>query len=105
MTSEEAPVMTDKTAQSTMAHALVIKDQAGDYFLLPKELIERSRVPDEHKAEIERLASESEEVTGYFTALYNLAVRFFDSQIENALIQMIVNAPDHPAGARTDAAR
>jgi hypothetical protein len=33
---------------------LVFKDEGGDYFLVPQELLERGRVPDEHKDEVER---------------------------------------------------
>jgi len=40
---------------TTQDSLLVVKNQAGDYFLLPGETLERGRVPAEHTAEIERL--------------------------------------------------
>lgn len=38
---------------------LVFKDQAGDYFLVPRATVEQGRVPDERKAEVERLIAET----------------------------------------------
>ena len=38
---------------------LVLRDQAGKYYLLPQETLERGRVPDEHKAGVERLMVEA----------------------------------------------
>ena len=40
------------------AGTLVLKDTAGDYFLVPLETLERGRVPAERRPEIERLISE-----------------------------------------------
>jgi hypothetical protein len=39
----------------TIAHTgtLVLKDGAGNYFLVSQETLERGRVPEEHKAEME----------------------------------------------------
>jgi hypothetical protein len=37
---------------------LVFKDRAGDYFLLPPDVLERGRVPTEHKVDIERVVAE-----------------------------------------------
>lgn len=34
---------------------LVFKDQAGEYYLLPLETLERGRVPADHKAELEQV--------------------------------------------------
>ena len=46
---------------------LVLKNEAGDYFLIPQETVERSRVPAEHTAEVERLLAEADgDVSGYF---------------------------------------
>jgi len=51
---------------------LVFKDGAGEYYLLPQEALERGRVPEEHKAEVERLlatatdAKDGADVQGYF---------------------------------------
>ena len=39
----------------------VLKSAADEYFLLPEETLERGRVPEEHKAEVERLLSETDE--------------------------------------------
>ena len=48
------------------AQVLVLKDQVGDYFLLPQETLERGRVPQERKAEIEQLIAERQtDVQGY----------------------------------------
>jgi hypothetical protein len=37
------------------AEMLVFKSGAGEYFFLPRMELERGRVPEEHKAEVERL--------------------------------------------------
>ena len=50
--------------------ALVLKDGMGNYFLVPQETLERGRVPEEHKAEVERLISEQhDDVRGHSPAL------------------------------------
>lgn len=54
--------MTNADAQSS---TLVFKDQAGDYFFLPQEALERGRVPEEHRAEVERLVAERDDVSGH----------------------------------------
>ena len=48
--------MTDGANEQTAV--LVFKSQAGDYYLVPQEMLERGRVAEEHKAEVERLISE-----------------------------------------------
>ncbi|MGH2603994.1 MAG: hypothetical protein ACRDJ9_31995 [Dehalococcoidia bacterium] len=53
-------------AQTTV---LVLKDQAGTYFVLPPEALERWRLPEEHTAEIERLIAEQEDVQGHLIPL------------------------------------
>jgi hypothetical protein len=85
--------------------ALMFKDQAGDYFLLPLETLERGRAPEERKAHVERLIAESDDVAGHSYLLRELAMKLYDAQLDNLLIRMIVNAPEYPSGARTDAAR
>jgi hypothetical protein len=47
--------------------ALVVKNGAGDYFVVPQELLERGRVPAEHRAEVERLiaAATQGDIGGY----------------------------------------
>ena len=53
---------------------LVLKDQAGDYYLVPQELLERGRVPQEQTAEVERLIAEQPDVQGYGGPLVFLTV-------------------------------
>ncbi|MGH2584153.1 MAG: hypothetical protein ACRDJE_04505 [Dehalococcoidia bacterium] len=45
---------------------LVFKNEAGDYFLLPQEMLEQGRVPAEQTAEVERFIAEQadEDVQG-----------------------------------------
>jgi hypothetical protein len=50
---------------SAETHVLIFKDQAGEYYLLPPEALERGRVPAEVKAELERRISGSDDVVGY----------------------------------------
>jgi hypothetical protein len=51
-------------AQTNM---LVLKDNTGDYFLLPSATLEQGRVPEEHKAEIDQLIAEQQsDVHGHF---------------------------------------
>lgn len=47
------------------AGTLVLKEQAGDYFLVPQEVLEQGRVPQEQKAELERLIAEQHDVQGH----------------------------------------
>ncbi|MGH2598396.1 MAG: hypothetical protein ACRDJ9_03310 [Dehalococcoidia bacterium] len=51
----------------TETRTLVLKNEAGDYFLLRQEVLERGRVPEEHKAEVERLVAEAQgdDVSGH----------------------------------------
>ena len=51
--------------QTTTTPLLLFKNEAGDYFVLPQETLERSRVTEEAKAEVERLVAEAGEVSGY----------------------------------------
>jgi hypothetical protein len=44
---------------------LVLKDAAGSYFLLPQGTLEQGRVPEEQKAEMERLIAERDDVQGH----------------------------------------
>jgi len=50
---------------------LVLKDAAGDYFLVPQEMLERGRVPAEHNAEVEQLLTGAggDDVQGFADAL------------------------------------
>jgi hypothetical protein len=53
---------------------LVFKDEAGDYFLVPQELLERGRVPAERRGDLERLLVEADaDVSGYVASIaYNI---------------------------------
>jgi hypothetical protein len=54
---------------------LVLKDAAGNYFLVSQETVEQGRVPEEHRAAVERLVAEARsgqggegaDTQGYFT--------------------------------------
>ncbi len=52
---------------SEQTNVLMFKNEAGDYFAVPQETFERGRVPEERKAEVERLLSEAErdDTTGH----------------------------------------
>jgi hypothetical protein len=50
---------------NTQSNTLVLKDQAGEYYLLPQETLERGRIPEEHKVEVEHLIAEQQDVQGY----------------------------------------
>ncbi len=58
---------------NAQTNTLVFKNDAGDYFLLPQEAFEQGRVPEEHKAELERLIAErgagGDDVQGYWLPL------------------------------------
>jgi hypothetical protein len=41
-------------------NAVVLKDQSGEYFVVPRETLERGRVPVEGRGEVERLIAEAE---------------------------------------------
>jgi len=43
---------------------IVFTDSQGNYYALPRQALEQARVPEEHKAEIERLTRQGE-VVGY----------------------------------------
>jgi hypothetical protein len=48
---------------TTQDCTLVLKDRAGDYYVLPQSILERGLVPAERKAEIERLIADAEAST------------------------------------------
>lgn len=54
---------------TTPKDMLVLKNGAGEYFVLPQELLERGRVPAEHTAEAERVlaAAEADDVAGHLS--------------------------------------
>ena len=61
------------TMTNAQTSTLVVKTEAGDYFLVPWELVEQCRVPEEHKLEVDRLLAGSDDVSGYIVgATYTL---------------------------------
>jgi hypothetical protein len=69
------------TMTNAQTSTLVIKDQAGSYFLLPQETLERGRVPEERAAEVEQLlaaatqgAEERDDVHGHHPVAIGIAV-------------------------------
>jgi len=52
---------------TTPKDMLLLKDEAGDYYVLPQELLERGRVPAEQSVEAERVfaAAEADDVAGH----------------------------------------
>jgi hypothetical protein len=56
------------------AGTLVLKNKAGDYFLVSQAMVEHGRVPDEHKAALEQPLAEADgDVSGYIVgATYGL---------------------------------
>jgi hypothetical protein len=65
MTSAE----TSTSATDQQTNALVLKDQAGDYFLVPQAVVEQGRVPQERRAELEQIIAEGQDVQGYIGPL------------------------------------
>jgi hypothetical protein len=53
---------------------LVFKDQAGEYYLLPQETLAQGRVSAEHTAEVERLVTEGDDVTGHVIGVFTMPV-------------------------------
>jgi hypothetical protein len=53
------------TMTTTETSALVFKDQAGEYYLVPQETLAQGRVPEERKAQIEHLIAEQQDAQGY----------------------------------------
>jgi hypothetical protein len=64
-------------AQSSM---LVVQDQAGSYFVIPQETLERARVPEERAAEVEQILAaardgvEGDDVHGHHPVAIGIAV-------------------------------
>ena len=54
---------------TTPKDMLLLKDEAGDYYVLPQELLKRGRVPAEQTAEAERAfaAAEADDVAGHLS--------------------------------------
>jgi hypothetical protein len=49
---------------------LVLQDATENYFLVQVETLERGRVPDAHKAEVERRIAEQGDVQGYVVPVF-----------------------------------
>jgi hypothetical protein len=45
--------------------AIVLRDGAGDYYELPRELVDKVRAPDGRATEVTAFAGEQDEVSGY----------------------------------------
>jgi hypothetical protein len=73
---------------------LVFKDQAGEFYVLPMETLERGRVPAEHRAEVERLLAESDDVQGHAIPLFWAG--FMVGNGATAAVALLVN-PSMPA--------
>jgi hypothetical protein len=44
---------------------LVFRNQAGEYFLLPRETLEQGRVPEERTTEVEQVLAQAGDVSGF----------------------------------------
>lgn len=84
------------------AGTLLLKNNAGDYFLLPQEMLEQCRVPEERRAEVEQAIATAEadadgdDVEGHLFWLFRLLVFIPDLPPEQG---------PYPPGTRTDEAR
>jgi hypothetical protein len=52
------------TAQTDQPAMLVFQDQTGDYYLLPREVLDEYRAPAEQKAEVERALAAANPTAG-----------------------------------------
>ncbi|MGH2602247.1 MAG: hypothetical protein ACRDJ9_23040 [Dehalococcoidia bacterium] len=68
---------------------LIIKDQSGNYFLMPEELLKQGRVPEQHTAEVEQIVNDAD-VSGHFHAQYVL-YRVVRSAIEGAPLRGVID--------------
>jgi hypothetical protein len=59
-------------------NTLVVKDAAGNLFLVPHEMLEQGRVPEEQRAEIERLIGDAD-TSGFFASVFGAMYRAFAS--------------------------
>jgi len=83
---------------------LVLRDQAGEYFLVPQARLEQGRVPAEHTAEIERLIAASGAVGGDVQGYaIPLIVPVVIIGVELALIIGLTGPEVPKAGAMTNA--
>jgi hypothetical protein len=63
------------------AKVLVLKDSAGSYYLVPEEILERGRVPQEHMAELEQHVNDAD-VSGHSISLADFFCFYFDPATE-----------------------
>ncbi len=93
---------------SEQTQVLIFKDQAGEYYLLPQETLERGRVSEEHKAEVERYLADQGDVQGHILPLlYGVAmtVGFAAGYFGTKSYLEGENVTTPPPTPRTDAAR
>lgn len=89
---------------NTEPTGLVLKDEAGNYYLLSQETLEQIRVPEERRAKLERLIaeaqdarpSEQDDAQGYAIPLLYLAACAVWSV--NAAVIIGLTGPDVPSG-------
>ena len=94
---------------TTPKDMLLLKDEAGDYYVLPQELLERGRVPAEQTAEAERAfaAAEAVDVAGHLSlnfAKIKFEYRFVGTLVggSSAIGAMVSNfAPGADVGGTT----
>jgi hypothetical protein len=55
----------DTTMTQAQTNALVVKDSTGNLYLVAQETLEQGRIPEEHRAEVERMTSD-EDTAGFF---------------------------------------
>ena len=62
-----------KTTINAQTGTLVLKDGAGDYYLLPLAALERGRVREEDKPRLEQIIAEQDDVHGHLIGLVVIA--------------------------------
>jgi len=60
--------MKTPTETTTGGEMVVLSDETGGYYLLPRDVVERGRVPEEGRAALER-ALAGEDVSGFSTVI------------------------------------
>jgi hypothetical protein len=85
---------TSTAATEAQMAALVLKDPAGDYFILPQMLVERGKVAADRRSELERLLAE-EDVQGYAEPITwgVVAVGFATSLAASAVYGWLASGP------------
>jgi hypothetical protein len=57
------------TQTETTADVLIVTDQAGNYYLLDRAVMEQARVPAEHRAAVEHAVAADADVSGFITPI------------------------------------